>query len=77
MDISNKALLQFVRSAKQHLNNFDEIMTKSESPQRGSALAKEMNRFNFDLDSFLHFECNVPLGKTQAVLNKSFRFTKS
>jgi len=73
INIANKRLLPFIKGAKLHLNNIDEIMKLPEGRIRDETIAKEMNRFNLDLDMFLHFGLNVPLDKLQSVLNENFK----
>jgi hypothetical protein len=72
-EIENKRLLEFAKSCKYHLLVIDKLMERNESVDRGKEIAKEMNRFNFDLDAFLHFGCNVDLNNLKSVLNKSFK----
>jgi hypothetical protein len=73
IEIKKTRLVNLLKSAKTHLNKMDQIMRKPESVERGKEVAHEMNRFNFDLDSFLHFDCNVPLNRLQTILNKNFK----
>ncbi len=72
-EIRRTRLLYFLQSAKFHLKKIDKIMTMEESNRRGRLMAEECNRFNFDLDSFAHTDCKVPLDKLQSMLKKSFR----
>lgn len=73
IEIEAISLLKFIRSSKVHIDTIDTLMKQPESHQRGQAIAKEMNRFNLDLDSFIHFDCKVPLDKLNSVTNKSFK----
>ena len=72
-EIKNSALTKFLKSTKAHFFYVDQIMKFPAGRERDEKLAHEMNRFNFDFDSFAHFECGVPLKKLQSILNKSFK----
>ena len=50
--ISNKALIQFVKSARLHIKNLDNILGKKNVPNRGIKIANETNRFENDLTIF-------------------------
>ena len=76
IQVENKKIVFFLKSAKLHIRNMDAIMKMPEGYERGKKIATELNRFNFDLDSFLHFGCGIPLKKLNGILNKSFRSLK-
>jgi uncharacterized protein involved in tolerance to divalent cations len=73
IEVSSKEMTKFIKSAKLHFDNIDKIMKLPDSYERGKAIAKEMNRINFDYDAFLHFALNIPMDKLQSVRNKSFK----
>lgn len=60
-EIENDELLKFVKSCKFHNDVIDELMKHENSKERGKLIAIEMNRFNFDLDYFLHFSLKIEL----------------
>ncbi len=70
--IKNKELIKFIKSTKKHIDTIDNIMKSKVSIERQKLIAKEMNRFNFDFDVFLHFACGIPLNKLKTISNKSF-----
>lgn len=72
-EIENKKLVKFIKSTKKHIDNIDNIMKTKVRLERHMLIAKEMNRFNLDFDSFLHFACNIPLDKLKTVANKTFK----
>jgi hypothetical protein len=73
IEIESLKLEAFLKSSKAHIRFIDLIMTEPDSRIRGKKIAQEMNRFNFDLDVFLHFECKVPLEKLGSILKKGFK----
>lgn len=66
----------FLKSCKHHFNEMDKLMVMPSSPERGSLIAKELNRINLDFDSLLYSSLNVPIDDLQKVLNKSFKLSK-
>lgn len=72
IEIDNKAVIVFTRSARAHLKIMDKLMAMPPSVEKGKEIAKEMNRFNFDLDAFMHFSCKIPLNKLDGVLKPKF-----
>ncbi len=73
IEIENKLLIKFIQDSQKHLNNIDMLMKNPDNNKRSEAIAREMNNFNFNFHSFLHFACDVPLEKLQSSLNKSFK----
>ena len=71
--LKHKQLVDFVKNTKIHIDNVDSIMKTDYSAKKYKLIAKEMNRFNFQFDKFLHFGCNIPLDEMQSVLDKSFK----
>jgi len=50
--ISNKALIQFVKSAQLHIKNLDNFLGKENVHNRGLKIANETSRFENDLTIF-------------------------
>lgn len=69
-----KWLQEFLQSSRLHLNRMDTIMQNPSSVERGALVAKEMNRWNFDLDAFMHFGLKIPFEKFKAIDKKTFKF---
>ena len=63
VEIEKGKLDGFIESLKQHFINIDAIMQSPESHERGKAVAREMNRLNYDFDVFRHFGLGIPLKK--------------
>jgi hypothetical protein len=71
--IETKYLLQFIKSAKLHERKIDEIMKMKESVDRGKLIAKEMNRYSYALDLFLHFGIGLSFEDIKKIPNKIFK----
>jgi hypothetical protein len=74
--IKEKELLEFIRQCQTFIDNYDKIMTHKESVERGQLQAKNLNKFNFALDTFLHFTCKIPFSKFKSIENKTFKISK-
>jgi hypothetical protein len=74
--LEHDKLLQFIRECKCHIMNIDKIMLMKESVERGKLFAREMNKFNFSYDTFLHFGLNIPFSKFKSIEKKSFDIRK-
>lgn len=71
--VERKKLLEFLKSARLHLDQIDDIMKMPDGFDRGKAIAKECNRFEFEFDSFLCFACHVDHTKLDTIRNKTFK----
>lgn len=61
--VGEKDVLSVIKSAKLLTRNMDSIMSQRDGVDRVKAIAKEINRFEFDLDYFLHFGLGIPLDR--------------
>lgn len=50
--ISNKALIQFVKSARLHIKKLDNLLGNANVPNRGIKVANESSRFENDITIF-------------------------